>query len=174
VEDMMKHEFEKLVGMTIDPACYERIEFVYTNSEQFSNTNGKQEIADFYKKHDMNGIEKLYKELVEEETRTEEFKQFVSDLATFADGYVEEIKQHLVEIAMDTFKNKTIVNLLHEYAIRKAKEQKNLADDFRSALQYPDLNISFSNNCLTNAGHYKTVIAGLLVDEWWHKQNKGN
>ena len=167
---MMKHEFEKLVGMTIDPDCYERIEFVYTNSEQFSNSNGKQEIADFYKKHDMNGIEKLYKELLDNETRTEEFKQFISDLATFADGYVEEIKKHLVEIAMSTFKDKTVVNLLHEYAVRKAKEQKTLADNFRNALQNPDLNISFSNNCLTNANHYKTVIAGILVNEWWHEE----
>ena len=170
---MMKHEFEKLVGMTIDPDCYERIEFVYMNSKQFSNTNGKQEIADFYKKQDMNGIEKLYKELVEEETRTEEFKQFISDLAIFADGYVEEIKKHLVETAMNTFKDKTIVNLLHEYAVRKGKEQKNLANDFRSALQNPEININFSNNCLTNANSYKTVLAGMLVDGWWHEYNKG-
>ena len=170
---MMKHEFENLVGMTIDTDCYERIEFVYMNSERFSNSNGKQEIADFYKKHDMNGIEKLYTELLDREIRTEEFKQFVYDLAIFAEGYVEEIKKHLVENAMDIFKDKTIVNLLHEYVIRKAREQETLTYDFIFAIEHPKLDSNFSNNCLTNANHYKTVIAGLLVDEWWNLQNKG-
>ena len=164
---MMKHEFDKLVGMTTDLTCYERIEYVYANSDQFQT---KQEVADYYKKYDMNGIEKLYKELIEKETRTDDFKKFTSDLALFADGYVEEIKKHLVSIAMEIFENKTIVKLLHEYSVRKSKEQKNLANNFINALQNEELNIEFSNNCLTNANHYKTVLAGLLVDEWWHEE----
>lgn len=61
---MMKQEFDKLVGMTTDPECYKRIEHVYMNCEQF---NSKQEIADYYKQHDMNGIEKLYKETLNKE-----------------------------------------------------------------------------------------------------------
>jgi len=60
----MKHEFDKLVGMTTDTECYKRIEYVYMNCEQF---NSKQELADYYKKHDMNGIEKLYKEVLDNE-----------------------------------------------------------------------------------------------------------
>ncbi len=59
---MMKHEFEKLVGMDIGIDCYEKIEYVYMNSDFFDNVNGKQQIANFYKHYDMNGIERLYRE----------------------------------------------------------------------------------------------------------------
>ena len=59
---MMKYEFDNMVGITTDPACYEKIEYVYMNSDFFDDVNGKQQIADFYKKHDMDGIERLYKE----------------------------------------------------------------------------------------------------------------
>lgn len=60
---MMKNEFDTLIGITISPESYERIEYVYMNSDKF---NTKQEIADFYKKHDMNGIENIYKQLLEQ------------------------------------------------------------------------------------------------------------
>ena len=57
---MMYEEFCQGVGMTIDPKCYERIEDVYMHFARFGT---KQDIYDFYKKHDMNGIESLYLEL---------------------------------------------------------------------------------------------------------------
>lgn len=59
---MMKEEFDKLVGLTTAPECYERIEYVYTNCPFFSDVNEKAEIAEFYKAHDMIGIERLYRE----------------------------------------------------------------------------------------------------------------
>ncbi len=59
---MMKHEFDNMVGLVTDPACYEKIEYVYMNSDFFDNVNGKQQIANFYKHYDMNGIERLYRE----------------------------------------------------------------------------------------------------------------
>ena len=62
--EMMIHEFEKLTGIQIAPECWDRIEYVYMNCDQFQT---KDQIADYYKKHDMNGIEKLYKELKEKE-----------------------------------------------------------------------------------------------------------
>lgn len=62
--DMMIHEFEQLTGIQIAPECWERIEYVYMNCDQFKT---KDQIADYYKKHDMNGIEKLYRELKEKE-----------------------------------------------------------------------------------------------------------
>ena len=61
---MMIHEFEQLTGIQIAPECWERIEYVYMNCDQFKT---KDQIADYYKKHDMNGIEKLYRELKEKE-----------------------------------------------------------------------------------------------------------
>lgn len=54
---MMKHEFDSLVGMTTDPACYERIEDVYMNCDAIKD---KQHIANIYRKYDMNGIESIY------------------------------------------------------------------------------------------------------------------
>lgn len=71
---MMKHEFDELVGMETAPEAYERIEFVYMNSNEFDT---KQQIADFYKENDMNGIEKKCKELIEKEMRTEDRKSVV-------------------------------------------------------------------------------------------------
>lgn len=70
--DMMIHEFEQLTGIQVAPECWDRIEYVYMNCEQFKT---KEQIADYYKKHDMNGIEKLYKELKEKEQREKEKAQ---------------------------------------------------------------------------------------------------
>ena len=58
---MMIHEFAKLTGIEPAPECWERIEYVYMNCDEFKT---KQDIAEFYKKHDMNGIEKKYQELM--------------------------------------------------------------------------------------------------------------
>lgn len=57
---MMYEEFCEAVGMKIDVKCYKRIEQVYMAFDRF---NCRQDIADFYKQHDMNGIETLYKQL---------------------------------------------------------------------------------------------------------------
>lgn len=171
---MMKHEFDSLVGITTNPECYERIEFVYMNSNKF---NTKQEIADFYKKHDMNGIENIYKELLESEERkqvirSDEFKSFINDLAVFADGYVNEIKNHLVDIAITTFQDKTVVTLLHQYVVRVQKEQDDLIHNMLWDIEHPESKTDLNNSCLTNAASYKTVLADLLVNEWWHEQCK--
>ena len=48
------------MGIDTDPKCYERIEFVYMNSDKFQT---KQDIAEFYKEKDMNGIEAEYREI---------------------------------------------------------------------------------------------------------------
>ena len=60
---MMKHEFEKLVGMDIGIDCYEKIEYVYMLSTIFDNVNGKQQVADFYLLYGMEGIERLYRDI---------------------------------------------------------------------------------------------------------------
>jgi hypothetical protein len=82
---MMKQEFDKLVELTTSPECYERIEWVYMNCPFFSNANGKAEIAEFYKKYDMNGIERLYRETLEIEKmkqENEKLKERVKSLRT--------------------------------------------------------------------------------------------
>ena len=162
---MMKQEFDHLVGITTDPACYERIEFVYMNSSRFPD---KKAIADFYQEHDMQGIESVYHELcLAPDTKSKEFQQYLEDLVLFAEFYVEEIRMHLLEIAVDAYKDKTIVHLLREHADRREKERKALLEDFRYALKTPGESPSLGNKALTRSDHYRTVLSGLLIDEWW-------
>lgn len=54
---MMKKEFDELVGIVTDPDCYKRIEEVYNECDFFQT---KEQIVNFYKKYDMNGIERMY------------------------------------------------------------------------------------------------------------------
>lgn len=56
---MMKFEFDEMIGFETDPKCYERIEAVYMSELDFFRN--KKEVAKFYKKYDMGGIERLYK-----------------------------------------------------------------------------------------------------------------
>ena len=63
---MMKKEFDELVGIVTDPNCYKRIEEVYNECDFFQN---KKQIAEFYKKYDMNGIERMYKGVVLEQRK---------------------------------------------------------------------------------------------------------
>ena len=59
---MMKWEFEERIGHSVSLECYERIEYVYTNCNFFST---KDQICEFYKRYDMNGIERMYKETLD-------------------------------------------------------------------------------------------------------------
>lgn len=57
---MTYEEFCSGIGMKVDRKCFERIEAVYMAFDRFET---KAAICDFYKKYDMNGVEKLYTEL---------------------------------------------------------------------------------------------------------------
>lgn len=166
-KDMMIHEFAKLTGIEPAPECWERIEYVYMNCDEFKT---KQDIAEFYKKHDMNGIEKKYQELMESMRFKDEMKEFLADLAFFANGYVAEIKNHLAQIAKEIFRDKTIRRMLREYRVRCEKEQQDLTNDFMSAV-FHGIEVR-DGNPLTNASSFRNVIAALLIDEWWHEQCK--
>lgn len=123
---MMKHEFDALIGMTTAPECYERIEYVYQNCPFFSETNGKQQIADFYLSYDMNGIERLYREtkkiMQDKEAIKSMRKQNAAGSHMEADDY-ENLKRS-AEIMTDTeaaiFVNKNFgfeasrIEILHE------------------------------------------------------------
>lgn len=165
---MMKHEFDELVGMETAPEAYERIEFVYMNSNEFDT---KQQIADFYKENDMNGIEKKCKELIEKEMRTEEFESFIHDLAYFCRDLVAPIKQHLAETALEIFKDKTITKMLSEYRVRDMKELKEIEDSFGYCIRN-EVKPLWGNHCLTHSGSYKDVIADLTYNKWWHEHAK--
>jgi hypothetical protein len=103
---MMKHEFEKLVGMEIDPVCYEKIEYVYMTCNFFDDVSGKQQIADFYKRYDMNGIEKMYREM---KMKIEAFRKLESLEEAYK--YVcEENKQ--LRRALERIKEHVRLNLL--------------------------------------------------------------
>ena len=164
---MMKHEFDELTGITTAPEAYERIEFVYMNSEKFQT---KQQIADFYKEHDMNGIEKEYKEVIEKLHNDEEFKTFVSNVAYFAKDLNCRIKQHLADNLYNYFKDKTIVKMFAEYKKRdEAETQEEINNFFWSIKGQTPL---WDNHCLTNAAHYRTVIEDFTYSQWWHEQSE--
>lgn len=57
---MMKHEFEDMLGQTVTAEAYAKIEYVYANNDFFSNTNGKEEVVNFYKHFDMEGIDQMF------------------------------------------------------------------------------------------------------------------
>lgn len=166
---MMKHEFDELVGITTAEEAYTRIEFVYMNSERFQT---KQQIAEFYKEHDMNGIEKEYNAILEKMHNDEEFKTFVSDLAYFAKDLNCHIKQHLADNLHNFFADKAIVKMLAEYKKRDEAEMKEELENFYWCIRNEGKKPLWDNHCLTNAAHYRTVIADFTYNQWWHDHAK--
>lgn len=162
---MEKKEFDNLVGITTDPKCYERIEFVYMNSDKFQT---KQDIAEFYKEKDMNGIETEYREITEAIYRDKEFRIFVSDLAYFSRDLNNHIKQHLADTMYQIFKDKTVVKMLSEYRARSEKEFDELIKKFEWAARDGEKQ-PWSASCLTHSDSYKEVIADMTYNEWWHE-----
>jgi len=106
VDKMMKCEFDNLVGITTDPACYEKIEYVYMNSDFFDDVNGKQQIANFYKHYDMNGIERLYRETKAKIEAQEKAKSLKN---AYAELYEENKRMRL---ALERIKEQVRLNLL--------------------------------------------------------------
>lgn len=183
---MMKAEFDKLVGLTTSPESYERIEFVYMNSGFFSN---KQQIADFYKAQDMNGIERLYKEIVKQFEQKEALQmeinslkveiaaiqrpveaaqitdELVDDLAIFSETYIERIRVAIIQNAGQIAKNATLVHLLHEYAVRLTSERRNYARSVMDAVKH-GAEFHQNSNILTHANSYRQVIEDLLRPYW--------
>lgn len=183
---MEKKEFDKLVGITTAPECYERIEFVYMNSEIFSN---KQQIADFYKAHDMAGIERVYKTIlahnevvqkleVERELLRNEIEalkqsaplaevtpEFIADLAAFSKTYINEIRIALARNAENIAKDTTIARLLHEYNARSKEECAEYEKEIQFAIRN-NCELRPSNNCLTHSSSYRDVLYDLLKPYW--------
>lgn len=163
---MMKREFDELVGITTAPEAYERIEFVYMNCDEFQT---KQQIADFYKEKDMNGIEQKYKEITEKILWEAEFRQLVEDVCFYSEGLVVEIRQHLLDKIYDIYKDKTLVRLFREYKVRYEEQQKRTLMDAMSYLKH-GFEMKWKDDIIINAGHFRTVIASLTYDTWWHEQ----
>lgn len=162
---MEKKEFDKLVGIVTDPKCYERIEFVYMNSDKFQT---KQDIAEFYKEKDMNGIETEYMEIKEAIYRDEAFRIFVSDLAYFSRDLNSHIKQHLADTMHQIFKDKTVVKMLSEYRVRSEKEFDELVKKFEWAARDEEKQM-WGASCITHSDSYKEVIADMTYNGWWHE-----
>lgn len=133
---MMIHEFEKLTGIQIAPECWDRIEYVYMNCKQFQT---KEQIADYYKKHDMNGIEKLYKELKEKEQahhyilkinagkygfeyRSADIYKILDALDTAAETFGFEIERaQAMKTLVDMEYNEGLSHYAHRWGVTKVK-----------------------------------------------------
>lgn len=134
--DMMIHEFEQLTGIQVAPECWDRIEYVYMNCEQFKT---KEQIADYYKKHDMNGIEKLYKELKEKEQahhyilkinagkygfeyRSADIYKILDALDTAAETFGFEIERaQAMKTLVDMEYNEGLSHYAHRWGVKKVK-----------------------------------------------------
>lgn len=182
---MEKKEFDKLVGITTAPECYERIEFVYMNSDIFSE---KQQIADFYKAHDMAGIERIYKHILDYTMTFEQQKnkiaalqaeiaaakpttpaemsdEFIADLAAFSKAYIDEIRIALARNAGNIAKDATIARLLHECNARAKEECAEHEKEVQFAIRN-NCELRPSNNCLTHSSSYRDVLYDLLKPYW--------
>ena len=56
---MMKEEFEKLIGKTINQSDYELIDFVYTFHPSIKDVGGKDQIAHLYQDYGMRIIKDM-------------------------------------------------------------------------------------------------------------------
>lgn len=72
---MMKKEFESAVGFEVCEDVFERINEVYMECEFFTN---KEQLYNFYKHYDMNGIERMYKMAIMNKRNEEEIRELQS------------------------------------------------------------------------------------------------
>lgn len=166
---MMKEEFEKKIGFEVSLKDYEKIEFVYMNSDDFKT---KDDIVNFYKMYKMDGIKKEYEKILEAIQYDKEFKEYLKNLAYYSEDLVAPIKGYLAKNIYKFFKDKTIVKMLAEYKTRKEKEIEDLARNFQMYSQNNEIEPLWNNNCLSHSSSYKDVIADMTFREWWSKHSK--
>lgn len=155
---MEKREFDKLVGMDTAPECYERIEYVYMNDNEFST---KQQIADFYKKYDMNGIEKKYQKLLEAAKGTS-LEVFANEVTACSSQWVIKMRHYMAANIKEWYNNEFVVQLFDEWQKNKIKHESDLIQETKQIMdgREPSKLSEFSGKDLS---HYNTVIYELLI-----------
>lgn len=100
-----------------------------------------------------------------------DFQKFLRSLSTFASEYVLPIRTHLVDIAIETYNDKTIVKLLERYTTLIEKRKESEYSDFEFAVFY-NIPLDDCNDVLNNPKSIKDTLDFLLVNEWWSEYNK--
>lgn len=112
---MMQKEFEKLVGHPVDNECYKRIEAVYMFPLFDDMFPSKEAVADYYKKHDMQGFENLYKVALKAralETKAQNLeKELTAQESDFKEKYQQLERAYEKETAANKRLSWTIENL---------------------------------------------------------------
>lgn len=72
---MMKNEFEALLGRTVTPEDYAKIEYLYMNNDLFTNTEGKSQIVSLYNLFGMTGISRMYDSIKADEAKIKELQE---------------------------------------------------------------------------------------------------
>ena len=175
---MIKEEFEELVGAGVLKEVFSRIDWVYENTGIF---DGIQQLANVCKAEGFHLVEKIFQELhslynevaslqAEAAARQEPLSpaeisdDLINDLAAFLEPYVEEIRMKVILSAGQIAKDSTLVQLLHEYGVRKKKERD---EYFRRVAGMASGGVYLaSNNCLTHAQSYRDVLYDLLRPYW--------
>lgn len=155
---MEKREFDKLAGIDTAPECYERIEFVYMNDDQFST---KQQIADFYKKYDMNGIEKKYQKLLEAAKGTS-LEVFAKEVMSCSSQWVLRIRHYMAANIKEWYKNEFIVRLFDEWYKNKIKHENDIMQEAKRIMDGQETS-TLSEFSGKDLGHYQTIIYDLLI-----------
>lgn len=96
---MMQKEFENLVGHPVDNECYKRIEAVYMNPLFDDMFPSKESVADYYKKHDMQGFEKLYKVALKAKASNSQAENLERELVAVRKEFDQELKKAKDETA---------------------------------------------------------------------------
>ncbi len=89
---MLKSEFEAISDSSVSNALYEKIETVYMECAMFSNVNGKEEIAEYYKKYGVPGIEALYKGIKTETEKISSYKVYLTKSGAIAERIASSYK----------------------------------------------------------------------------------
>jgi hypothetical protein len=94
---------------------------------------------------------------------TKEFKEFIEDLAYFANNYITKIRRQLTENAFEIYQNETVKKMLHEYRVLAEKDLKDLIYGMQHQIENPDSNCNLDS--LSGANHYSNVLYDLLIKE---------
>lgn len=95
-------------------------------------------------------------------------KEFIADLACFMDGYVKEIKEHLIAEAENIASDPLLRKMLHEHRVHSEKRKALFLMDLEMCLNdgfgFPEYSAT------AHPGSYHDVLNDLLVKDWWHEK----
>lgn len=104
--------------------------------------------------------------MTNKEIQTDEFNDFINNLAYYSADLNPYIKQHLAEKALEIYKDKIIVWMLSEFCKLDLKVRITIANHFRGVFEGEKMPLQEDYHKI-HAEAYKMVIADLIYLKWW-------